>query len=327
MRDAVLTVRDLTMEYGSGGYRIRPLDELSLTAQDGELVVVLGPSGCGKTTLLSCLAGLLTPTAGSVHFGGVEVTALRGPDLAAYRRRTVGIVFQAFNLVPSLTARENVMAPLILTGERDRQAGRRAAELLDQVGLTERAGHRPAKLSGGQQQRVAIARALVHDPSLLLADEPTAHLDHIQVEGVLELLRGLAVPGRMVVVSTHDDRITRLADRVIELTPRSSAPPADAPVAITLTSGDLLFSQGDASELVYVVEEGSVELFREREEGEPEVVASVGPGSYFGELGPLLRMPRSSSARATCETRLTGYPPHIFSRRFPTIRAGRDSGV
>jgi putative ABC transport system ATP-binding protein len=172
------------------------------------------------------------------------------------------------------------------------------------------------------QQRVAIARALVHDPPLLLADEPTAHLDHIQVEGVLELLRGLAAAERMVVVSTHDDRITRLADRVIELTPRSAAPAADAPVAFTLAAGELLFAQGDASEFVYVVDEGSIELFREREDGTPETVANVGSGSYFGELGPLLRMPRSSSARATCATRLTGYPPHVFSRRFPSIRAG-----
>jgi putative ABC transport system ATP-binding protein len=322
VREAALTVRDLTMEYGSGGYRIRPLDRISLTAEHGELVVLLGPSGCGKTTLLSCLAGLLTPTAGSVRFGDLEVTALRGPELAAYRRRTVGIVFQSFNLVASLTARENVMAPMILTGTRDRVAGRRASELLDRVGLAERAGHRPAKLSGGQQQRVAIARALVHDPPLLLADEPTAHLDHIQVEGVLELLRGLAAAERMVVVSTHDDRITRLADRVIELTPRSAAPAADAPVAFTLAAGELLFAQGDASEFVYVVDEGSIELFREREDGTPETVANVGSGSYFGELGPLLRMPRSSSARATCATRLTGYPPHVFSRRFPSIRAG-----
>ena len=322
MRDAVLTVRDLTMEYGSGGYRIRPLDGLSLTAEDGELVVLLGPSGCGKTTLLSCLAGLLTPTAGSVRFGNVEVTALKAPALAAYRRRTVGIVFQAFNLVASLTARENVMAPMILTGTRDRVAGQRAAELLGRVGLVERAGHRPAKLSGGQQQRVAIARALVHDPPLLLADEPTAHLDHIQVEGVLQLLRGLAAPGRMVVVSTHDDRITRLADRVIELTPRAGAPPADAPVAVMLAAGELLFAQGDASDLVYVVEEGSIALFRERDDGTAELIADVGDGSYFGELGPLLGMPRSSSARATCATRLTGYAPHLFSRRFPSIRAG-----
>jgi putative ABC transport system ATP-binding protein len=161
----------------------------------------------------------------------------------------------------------------------------------------------------------------VHDPPLLLADEPTAHLDHIQVEGVLELLRGLAAAGRMVVVSTHDDRITRLADRVIELAPRS-APPADAPVAVTLAAGELLFAQGDASDLVYVVEDGSIALFRERDDGTPELVANVGSGSYFGELGPLLGMPRSSSARATCDTRLTGYAPHLFSRRFPSIRAG-----
>jgi putative ABC transport system ATP-binding protein len=131
----------------------------------------------------------------------------------------------------------------------------------------------------------------------------------------------------MVVVATHDDRITRLADRVIELAPRATAPAADAPQVIALAAGELLFAQGDASDLVYVVEEGSVELFREREDGTSEPVANVGPGSYFGELGPLLRMPRSSSARATSATRLTGYPLHVFSRRFPSIRTGAPGGV
>jgi putative ABC transport system ATP-binding protein len=316
----MLEVRELTVEYGSGGYRIRPLDQLNISADDGEFVVVLGPSGCGKTTLLSCLAGLLRPTSGSIRFAGIEVESLGGRALNEYRRRTVGTVFQAFNLVKSLNARENVMAPLLLSGVSRRDAGARADELLDRVALGERARHRPSSLSGGQQQRVAIARALVNDPPLLLADEPTAHLDHIQVEGILRLLRELAAPGRLLVVSTHDNRVTRLADRVIEMTPRDAAPVRHEPVHVTLASGELLFAQGDRSDYVYVVDAGSVELHRVQEDSTDEVIGVITAGQYFGELGPLLGTPRSASARAVEDTRLTGYPIHEFSRRFPNFQ-------
>ena len=190
-----LEVRDLTVEFDSGGYRVRPLDNLSIDAEDGELVVLLGPSGCGKTTLLSCLSGLLTPTEGSIRFQGIQVDALTGSELGAYRQKTVGVVFQAFNLLASLSARKNVMVPLILAGMGRKDATARADALLDRVALSERVSHRPGQMSGGQQQRVAIARALAHDPPLVVADEPTAHLDHIQVEGILVLLRELAAPG------------------------------------------------------------------------------------------------------------------------------------
>ena len=212
-----LEVRDLTVEFASDGYMVRPLDHLSFDADDGELVVVLGPSGCGKTTLLSCLAGLLTPTSGSISLAGEEVVGLTGQAVAQYRRHTVGVVFQAFNLLPSLSAKGNVMAPLRLAKTSRKQSAQHADELLELVGLADRAGHRPGQMSGGQQQRVAIARALVQDPPMIVADEPTAHLDYLQVEGVLRLLRELASPGRLVIVATHDDRITNIADRVIEL--------------------------------------------------------------------------------------------------------------
>jgi len=161
---AELEVRDLTVEFVSGGYMVRPLDKLSFDADDGELVVVLGPSGCGKTTLLSCLAGLLTPTSGSVSFRGTDIAGLSGPALGEHRRSTVGVVFQAFNLIPSLSARGNVMAPMRLARVPRREASARADVLLAQVGLSDRADHRPGQMSGGQQQRVAIARALVHEP-------------------------------------------------------------------------------------------------------------------------------------------------------------------
>ena len=199
-----------------------------MKADDGSLTLLLGPSGCGKTSLLSALGAMLTPAAGSIRLGDLDVTSLRGDALARYRRMGVGIVFQAFNLVPSLDAVENVMVPLRAAGVRRADARAKAVALLERVGLGERLRHRPGDLSGGQQQRVAIARALANDPPLLLADEPTAHLDYVQVEGVLRIIRDLAQPGRVVVVSTHDDRMLPLADQVVELQPAPARQPRRA---------------------------------------------------------------------------------------------------
>ncbi|MDT4912595.1 MAG: putative transport system ATP-binding protein [Pseudonocardiales bacterium] len=310
-----LAVRDLTVEYVTGGYRMRPLEDLAFSAEDGQLVVLLGPSGCGKTTLLSCLAGLLTPTAGSIRVDDVEVTGLRGAPRSDYRRNTVGVVFQAFNLIPSLTALGNVMVPLRLAGNGRSAARERARELLEQVDLTDRADHRPGQLSGGQQQRVAIARALAQDPPLVIADEPTAHLDSLQVEGILRLIRDIASAGRLVVVATHDHRITQLADQVVELVRHRAEPPAE-PVTVHLDAGELVFGQGDRSDLVYVVRAGGVRIFRERADGTEEHLTDIGVGGYFGELGPLLDLPRSASARATAPTELVGLGAQQFRARF-----------
>ena len=313
-----LSVKSLTVEFTSGGYKIRPLNGFSFEGDDGQLVVLLGPSGCGKTTMLSCLAGLLKPASGSIHFNNEEVTALHGGALAAYRRHSVGVVFQAFNLIPSLSARANVMVPLRLAGVPRKEARERATALLARVGLTERINHRPAQMSGGQQQRVAIARALVQDPPLVLADEPTAHLDYIQVEGILRLLRDLARPGRMVVVATHDERITNLADNVVELVPLLPAAQRE-PREVALGAGEFLFRQGDPSDLVYLIQSGEIEILREKSDGEEEHVTVIGPGGYFGELGPMLNLPRSASARALQPTVLTGHSV----QQFRTLRPGK----
>jgi putative ABC transport system ATP-binding protein len=313
-----LAVEDLTVSFDSGGYVIKPLDGVSFVAEDGELVVVLGPSGCGKTTLLSCLAGLLSPTSGQITLGDIRVTDLRGGSLASYRRETVGVVFQAFNLIASLTARGNVIVPMRLFGVPRSRAKARSGELLERVGLSQRANHRPAQMSGGQQQRVAIARALVHDPPLILADEPTAHLDHIQVEGVLRLLRELAAPGRIVIVSTHDDRVTQLADRVIELAPSLPDSNADRePEAVTLVAGEILFRQGQRGDLIYYVESGFLEVYGERTDGTLEVLSQVGPGNYVGELGPILNLPRSASVRAIEDSAVVGYTVRAFRKEHP----------
>jgi putative ABC transport system ATP-binding protein len=163
---------------------------------------------------------------------------------------------------------------------------------------------------------VAIARALVHNPPLILADEPTAHLDYIQVEGILRLLRDLAQPGRTVIVATHDERITQLADKVIELTPHRPAVERE-PVDVTLADGQYLFRQGDPSDLVYLVRSGEVEILRETGDGSEEHVTLIGPGGYFGELGPMLNLPRSASARAVGPTLLTGSSIQHFRSQRP----------
>jgi putative ABC transport system ATP-binding protein len=175
--------------------------------------------------LLSAIAGLLTPEAGSITFDGEDVGGLRGKAMLRHRRDRIGMVFQAFNLIPSLTAVENVAVPLTVAGVSTRKAHARAKELLTELGLAERLGHRPGALSGGQQQRVAIARALANDPPVVLADEPTAHLDHTQIESVRSTLRAIADAGRIVIISTHDDRLGEVADRVVQM--GSTAPRHD----------------------------------------------------------------------------------------------------
>ena len=300
-----LEVKDLSVEYGSGGYLVKPFVDLSFTINDGQLVVLLGPSGSGKTTLLSCLAGLLKPTHGSVRLDGMEITELEGAALANYRRQTVGIAFQSFNLIPSLTAAENVMAALNANGVRGAEAHERTKARLAEVNLSERASHRPGKMSGGQQQRVAIARALANDPLLLLADEPTAHLDYIQVEEIVRVIRELAKPGRLVLVATHDARLMPLADAVIDLSRLPQLEVADEEVK--LKAGEVLFEEGKRGTLVYAVERGRVGIFRLREDGTEEQLDTVTKGQYFGELAPMLGSPRSATARATTAATVRSY--------------------
>ena len=315
---AELRIKDLTIQYERGGYVVRPIENMNEEAGDGNMVLLLGPSGCGKTTVLSCLAGLLTPAAGSIHVGDTEVTALEGQPLTDYRRHQVGIVFQAFNLIASLNAAENVMTPMQMAGSSRAASRKRAEELLDRVGLSDRLDHRPEELSGGQQQRVAIARAMVNDPPLIVADEPTANLDFLSVEEILQLLREMAVPGRLVVIATHDERFRPLADRVIDLTPKGDTE-SEEERRVSLAAGEILFYQGDDPDLVYVVESGRIEVFRERAGGEEEIRADFGPGEYFGELGPMLSLPRSATARAREDTELMGFGPQAF-RRWRTDR-------
>jgi putative ABC transport system ATP-binding protein len=316
-----LSIKDLVVEYSSGGYAVRPINGLSLDVPAGSLVILLGPSGCGKTTLLSCLGGILRPKSGSIEFGGIDVTKLDGGALAHYRRDTVGIVFQAFNLVPSLTALENVMVPLRAAGQSRAAARERAEELLTRVNLEERMKHRPGDLSGGQQQRVAVARAIALDPLLILADEPTAHLDFIQVEEVLRLIRSLAQGERVVVVATHDSRMLPLADRVVELTPAVSSTNRP-PETVQLKAGEMLFEQSTMGELIYLVSAGELEIVRELADGGEELVKVAKPGDYFGEIGVLFHMPRSATVRARTDATVIGYTAQAFRERLGVAGLG-----
>ncbi len=305
-------IQHLVVEYTSNGYPIRPLDGLTATIDDGQLALLLGPSGSGKTTLLSCLGGILRPTAGGIVIDGVDLASMNARELLTHRRTGVGFVFQAFNLIPSLSALDNVAMPLRLNGTSARSARQRAHQLLEQVGLGDRAKHRPSQLSGGQQQRVAIARGLASGAPLLLADEPTANLDYVQAEEVIVILRSLVSAGHTVIVSTHDDRLLPIADASIDLAPELVGESVDE--LIELEAGDVLFRQGTASRCVYLVEHGQIEVLREFADGMQSIIATRGAGEYLGELGPMLNKPRSATARAAARSTVRSMSLQDFRR-------------
>ncbi len=214
--NAVVVARDLTRRYGEGDTAVDALRGVSVDVGRGQLTAVMGPSGSGKSTLMHILAGLDKPTSGSVTLAGTEITTLGDSDLTKLRREHIGFVFQFFNLLPMLNARENIMLPLAIAGEKPADGW--FDELTGSVGLTDRLHHRPSELSGGQQQRVAIARALVSKPEVLFADEPTGNLDSKTGGEILELLRHTAQDlGQTIVMVTHEPRAAAIADRVLFL--------------------------------------------------------------------------------------------------------------
>jgi len=217
MAKPFIRVRGLTKHYQMGGTIVRALDGLDLDIDAHTLTVVMGPSGSGKSTLLYLLGGLDRATSGEISVDGARLEEMDENALALFRRRTMGFVFQSFNLIPSMTALENVAFPMQFAGVPAPQRNQQARKLLGQVGLDNRAEHRPTELSGGQQQRVAIARALVNNPSLILADEPTGNLDTSSGAAVMQLLSDLHNAGRTVLVVTHDPRMTRFATHKIFL--------------------------------------------------------------------------------------------------------------
>lgn len=217
MVDAVRCEK-LVKIYDTGGQKVIALNGIDLTIKLGELMMLVGPSGCGKTTLISVIAGILDQDSGVCELFGENVNAMRSKDKLQFRAKNIGFVFQAFNLLPSLNAAENVSIPLIINGVKRAEAERKAIKVLEQVGLGDRWKSFPSQLSGGQQQRVAIARALVHSPRLIVCDEPTSALDHVSGHNVMNLLKEVALQhDRALVIVTHDARIFEFADRIAQM--------------------------------------------------------------------------------------------------------------
>jgi putative ABC transport system ATP-binding protein len=213
-----VSCQGVTKEFGAKGASTLALSGVDLDVYGGHLTLLTGPSGCGKTTLISIVAGLLNPTQGRVEVLGTDLAKLPGRKLVEFRAKNIGFVFQQYNLLPALTAAENVAVPLIISGWNRAKAVAKARATLETVGMGHRADNYPSQLSGGEQQRVAIARALIHEPRLLVCDEPTSALDAKSGRTVMELIKQVAVqPGRAVIVVTHDSRVFELGDRIVAM--------------------------------------------------------------------------------------------------------------
>ena len=218
MKGAEIVVKDLIKVYRLGKVEVQALRGLNMSVKEGEVVSIIGPSGSGKTTLLNVIGGLDTATAGSVVVGGTQVTALSTSQLVDYRRKTVGHIFQTLNLIPTLTAAENIELPMIAMGAGRGKRKERVTELLEIVGLTQRANHKPDELSGGEQQRITLAAALANDAPIILADEPTGELDTTNVKIVVDYLVKISRElGKTIVMVTHDPNVARQGDRILRI--------------------------------------------------------------------------------------------------------------
>ncbi|HEY6170013.1 MAG TPA: ABC transporter ATP-binding protein [Verrucomicrobiae bacterium] len=244
--------RDLRKDFGEGATQVQVLRGVNFEAVQGKLTFLVGPSGCGKTTLISVIAGLLDSTGGEVELFNQNVEKFSANERILFRRKNLGFVYQQYNLLPALTAAENAAVPLLAAGVRRREAVDKAKALLVELGMEDRLDTLPSKLSGGQQQRVALARALVHEPRLILCDEPTAALDHETGEAVMGLLAGNAVhPDRAVIVVTHDTRVFHYADHIAHMddgrivkteSRRQSATPVDGARSLAHENGNLVLT-------------------------------------------------------------------------------------
>jgi putative ABC transport system ATP-binding protein len=214
----MISIQQVSKIYGAKGKGVKAIDDVTLEISDGALVSLIGASGSGKSTLLNLIGGIDAPTSGTITIDGHDITRAGDREMTLLRRGTIGIVFQIFNLMPTLTVLENVMLPAELAGRRDAESRDRAMQLLGEVGMAHRSGHRPDELSGGEMQRTAIARALINRPRILLADEPTGNLDSRNGQNVLELLQRIARDSALtLVMATHDPLVANIGDRVIEM--------------------------------------------------------------------------------------------------------------
>ena len=211
-------INGIVKSFGDGESKLKVLKGIHLEAEDGRIMMLVGPSGCGKTTLISIIAGTMDADEGSIEVFGAPLHAMKKSAITKFRANNIGFIFQSFNLIPTLNCAENVSVPLLIQGRPWNEAQKKARAMLEKVGLGDRWHHRPNQLSGGQQQRVAIARAMVHEPRLIICDEPTAALDAKNGALVMELFHDVArVPGRAVIIVTHDNRILKYADRIASM--------------------------------------------------------------------------------------------------------------
>ncbi len=218
MPDIAVICKNIKKTYGEGGAKVEALRGVDLEVKQGELLILMGPSGSGKTTLISIIAGILTQTEGECLVSNLNLNRMEDRKKTEYRGKHIGFVFQIFNLIPTLTCQENVSVPLLINKVDKATALKRAADLLQQVGIPEKHDVYPPQLSGGQQQRVAIARAMIHNPDLIVCDEPTSYLDHETGMKVMELLRSIVTDrGKTLIIVSHDVRITKFADRIVRL--------------------------------------------------------------------------------------------------------------
>ena len=215
---SILEADNVTKEYSMGSEEVHALNGVTVAIEPGEFVAILGTSGSGKSTLLNLFGGLDHPTSGDIRFNGQSLAPLSSREMSRYRLRSIGMIFQSFNLIPTMTARQNVSLALAFAGMKQTERQQRSRELLERVGLGARVDHRPSELSGGEQQRVSIARALANEPQVLLADEPTGNLDSARAAEILELLKTMQRDGKTIVMVTHDQELAgRFADRIIKL--------------------------------------------------------------------------------------------------------------
>lgn len=213
-----VSIKNLNKDFDMGDTSVRVLHDISAEIRMGEMTMLVGPSGCGKTTLISIVSGILSSTSGDVHLLGKSLGKMKDKEKVLFRREHVGFIFQQYNLLPALTAAENAAMPLLAAGVSEKEATGKAKDILDRIGMSGQSHKLPRQLSGGQQQRVAIARALVHNPQLIVCDEPTAALDAKTGKAVMEILRDIANDkNRAVLVVTHDNRIYHFADRILDM--------------------------------------------------------------------------------------------------------------
>jgi ABC-type lipoprotein export system ATPase subunit len=282
----------------------------------GELVAVIGKSGSGKSTFINCLSGIDNPSSGSIRIGDTYLEKLNENQMADWRGRNLGVIFQFFQLLPTLTVLENIMLPLEITHRLPRREWRPYAhKLLEKVGLEEQADKLPAALSGGQQQRVAIARALVNDPPLIIADEPTGNLDSAMAEEVFQLFRKLVLEGKTILMVTHDDDFARRVDRTViiadgqvlneflvkalhQLSKDLIMEVAATVEPLTLAPGTLIFRQGEVGDCFYIVLDGQCVITYLHPAGGEILLAYSQPGDTVGEVGLVRSAPRNATVRA-----------------------------